>query len=68
MHLIEQAARCGSFLRAVRDDRGAPKARCRGDQLVARRFEQCPSEEALAYTIPGGNLPFTSLRLASRVT
>ncbi len=50
---------CESFLRVVRDDRGALKAQYGGEELVVQRFEQCLSGDVLANTIPDRNLPFT---------
>jgi hypothetical protein len=54
-----QKIRCESFLRVVRDDRGAVRAQYRDDELIVKRFEQCLSGDVLADTIPNRNLPFT---------
>ena len=48
-----------SFLRVVRDVRGNVRHQYQGEELIVRRFEQCPSEDVLADTIVKGNLPGT---------
>jgi hypothetical protein len=46
-------------LRVVRDVRGNIRHQYQGDELIGRRFEQCPSEDVLANTIVKGRLPGT---------
>jgi hypothetical protein len=53
------AFRCEWFLRVLRDVRGNVRHQYQGDELIGRRFEQCPSEDVLADTIVKGRLPGT---------
>jgi hypothetical protein len=46
-------------LRVVRDVRGNVRHQYQSDELIDRRFEQCPSEDVLADTIVKGRLPGT---------
>jgi len=51
--------RCDSFLRVVRDERGALRRQYNDDELIVQRFERCLEADVLRGTFPNRLLPDT---------